>query len=253
MKKIAFWSYKGGTGRTLTLCNVAVELMRMGKNVGIIDLDFEAPGVQLLFKLNIEDVEKQLSLTDLIIHRVIRLLSKAVHEVTGLVSNPELRGRLYILPTINSTELDNIKFDDDTFIFLNAIFDNFIQLYLLDYLLIDTRTGFSVTSGLAATFSDATFICLRLDKQNVSGVEKAINGFKMHRAEFHLIFSNVPKIKGANAKIAEVEAKLGAKGEVILELVPELILDENIYSLSKPEHALSKGYRKIAEIIAGKR
>ncbi|MDQ1352154.1 MAG: hypothetical protein QG657_2460 [Acidobacteriota bacterium] len=253
MKKIAFWSYKGGTGRTLTLCNVAVELMRMGKNVGIIDLDWEAPGVPLLFKIDIESIENRPSLTDLIIHRVIGIISKAVHEVTGLVNNPPFRGRLYILPTINSPELDNIKFDDDTFIFLNSIFDNFIQVYMLDHLLIDTRTGFSVTSGLAATFSDATFICLRLDRQNANGVEKAIKGFKIHGGEFHLIFSNIPKIKGAEAKIAEVEAKLGAKGEVILELVPELILDENIYSLSKPEHTLSKGYRKIAEIIAGKR
>ncbi|MCX6579519.1 MAG: AAA family ATPase [Candidatus Aminicenantes bacterium] len=253
MKKIAFWSYKGGTGRTLTLCNTAVELMRMGKNVGIIDLDWEAPGVPLLFKLDPEFIEKRPSLTDLIIHRVIGILSKAVHEVTGLVSNPPLRGRLYILPTINSPELDNIKFDDDTFIFLNAIFDNFIQVYMLDYLLIDTRTGFSVTSGLAANFADATFICLRLDRQNVSGVEKAIKGFKINGAKFHLIFSNVPKIKGAEAKIAEVEEKLGAKGEVMLGLVPELILDENLYSLSNPEHELSKSYKKIADIIVSKK
>ena len=39
MNRVAFWSYKGGAGRTLTLCNVAIELMRMGKNIGIVDFD----------------------------------------------------------------------------------------------------------------------------------------------------------------------------------------------------------------------
>ena len=49
MKTIVFFSYKGGTGRTLALANAAICFAKMGKNIAVIDLDFEAPGLQ--FKL----------------------------------------------------------------------------------------------------------------------------------------------------------------------------------------------------------
>ena len=65
MKVIAFWSYKGGTGRSLACANTAYALAKMGYNVAVIDADIEAPG--LLFKFfaenypgdakSIEDIE----------------------------------------------------------------------------------------------------------------------------------------------------------------------------------------------------
>lgn len=41
---ICFYSYKGGTGRSLTLANIAYLLASQGKKVLIMDLDMEAPG-----------------------------------------------------------------------------------------------------------------------------------------------------------------------------------------------------------------
>lgn len=45
METITFYSYKGGTGRTLALANIAHFLSRLGQKVCIMDFDFEAPGV----------------------------------------------------------------------------------------------------------------------------------------------------------------------------------------------------------------
>jgi MinD-like ATPase involved in chromosome partitioning or flagellar assembly len=42
---VTFYSYKGGVGRTLTLVNVAVSLVRYGHSVFIWELDLEAPGL----------------------------------------------------------------------------------------------------------------------------------------------------------------------------------------------------------------
>lgn len=47
--KIAFYSYKGGTGRTLALANVASYLVRFGFKVCIVDMDLEAPGIHYKF------------------------------------------------------------------------------------------------------------------------------------------------------------------------------------------------------------
>ncbi|MDX6681562.1 MAG: hypothetical protein QOG94_1601, partial [Solirubrobacteraceae bacterium] len=49
MRTVTFYSYKGGTGRTLLLANVAVLAARMGWKVVAIDVDLEAPG--LTYKL----------------------------------------------------------------------------------------------------------------------------------------------------------------------------------------------------------
>jgi len=44
-KRAIFYSYRGGTGRTTILANVAVALARMGERVCILDCDFGAPGL----------------------------------------------------------------------------------------------------------------------------------------------------------------------------------------------------------------
>jgi len=49
MRTATFYSYKGGTGRTLLLANVAMLAARMGKKVVAVDVDLEAPG--LAYKL----------------------------------------------------------------------------------------------------------------------------------------------------------------------------------------------------------
>lgn len=43
---VAFYSYKGGVGRTLALANCARVLAAGGKRVLLMDFDLEAPGLQ---------------------------------------------------------------------------------------------------------------------------------------------------------------------------------------------------------------
>lgn len=49
MRTISFYSYKGGTGRTLLVANLAVYAARLGLNVVMADLDLEAPGLAYKF------------------------------------------------------------------------------------------------------------------------------------------------------------------------------------------------------------
>lgn len=45
MHVITFYSYKGGTGRSMALVNIAAELIKSGLRVLIVDFDLEAPGL----------------------------------------------------------------------------------------------------------------------------------------------------------------------------------------------------------------
>lgn len=56
METWMFYSYKGGSGRTVASANVAAALAKLGKRVLIIDMDFEAPGLHVVFQ--VEDTEK---------------------------------------------------------------------------------------------------------------------------------------------------------------------------------------------------
>ncbi len=49
METVAFYSYKGGVGRTLLVANTAQFLAMSGRNVVALDLDFEAPGLHKKF------------------------------------------------------------------------------------------------------------------------------------------------------------------------------------------------------------
>src|SRR6187549_974776 len=54
---ITFYSYKGGTGRSMAVANVAWMLALNGNRVLVIDWDLEAPGIHRYFHPFLEDKE----------------------------------------------------------------------------------------------------------------------------------------------------------------------------------------------------
>ncbi|HEX2209438.1 MAG TPA: P-loop NTPase, partial [Longimicrobium sp.] len=54
---ITFYSYKGGTGRSMVLANTAWILASQGKSVLVIDWDLEAPGLHRYFQPFLTDPE----------------------------------------------------------------------------------------------------------------------------------------------------------------------------------------------------
>lgn len=45
---VVFYSFKGGVGRTVALCAVAIQRARKGERVAVLDLDLDAPGIGTL-------------------------------------------------------------------------------------------------------------------------------------------------------------------------------------------------------------
>src|SRR6476659_2318453 len=81
-KIITFYSYKGGTGRSMALANVAWILASAGKRVLIIDWDLEAPGLHRYFHPFLAD--KELSETEGLIDFFVEF---AVAAATPVVDN----------------------------------------------------------------------------------------------------------------------------------------------------------------------
>jgi len=171
-KIITFYSYKGGTGRTMILANVAWILASNGKQVLVIDWDLEAPGLHRYFHPFISD--KELLHTEGLIDF---LLQYAVAAVTPSDNPPSDWYAPYtnILNYAISIEwefpdngtIDFVcagkqdflyssrvnSFDWDHFyeklcggVFLEKVKERILDEY--DYILIDSRTGVSDTSGI---------------------------------------------------------------------------------------------------------
>ena len=66
---VTFYSYKGGTGRTMALANVAWILASNGYRVLTVDWDLESPGLHRYFHPFLRD--KELRATDGVIDLVV--------------------------------------------------------------------------------------------------------------------------------------------------------------------------------------
>ena len=87
---VAFYSHKGGVGRTTALCATAVNLARTGKKVVMLDLDLEAPGLGSL----IEAGSAEFGVVDYLLERLLCVGGHApdLRDYSAKQSDPSLIG-----------------------------------------------------------------------------------------------------------------------------------------------------------------
>lgn len=221
-KIITFYSYKGGTGRSMALANVAWILASKGKRVLTVDWDLEAPGLHRYFYPFLAD--KDLTSSDGLIDFVLNFTTAAIREPTvPEQSSPSQPG-----PPETTNEAEwykpyaNIlryassltwKFENGgTLDFIPAgrqgpsystrvnsfNWQNFYDLLgggtlfelakekmrsEYDYILIDSRTGVSDTSGICTIqMPDILVIGFTLNNQSIEGAATVAQGVFQQRA-----------------------------------------------------------------------
>ena len=96
-KIITFYSYKGGTGRSMALANVAWILASNGKRVLTLDWDLEAPGLHRYFHPFM--VDKELSSSDGLIDFVLKFAAAAATPETVATGNTKESITVYLAQT----------------------------------------------------------------------------------------------------------------------------------------------------------
>jgi septum site-determining protein MinD len=247
MKTIAFYSYKGGVGRSLALANISVILAKKGKNVGIIDLDVESPGQHLIF--NIKPKSSKLELLHLIKDEDMTSLEEAVVTVYEPNILSKGSGALYLLPTVSQAEtIDFIKWDEKSsqMSFLNQLIDSFAKIFSLDYLLIDTRTGISSPSSMALWRADRIFLLYRLDRQNLEGIKILKRASLVSGTPFIAVATFLPNSKRAKDFLVKFSNLAKLEPEAVIPYDLNLALDESLITLTKPRSCVSTIYKKIS-------
>jgi cellulose biosynthesis protein BcsQ len=200
---ITFYSYKGGTGRTMALANVAWILAASGKRVLAVDWDLESPGLHKFFHPFLD--ESSLTATPGVIEIINDYASAAVapgprsddwhleyaqverHAVSLEWAFPE-DGRLDYLSAgrqnrdysaaVCSLDWDNFYDRLGGGRFFRALRDDMKDKY--DYVLIDSRTGLSDVADICTIeIPDVLVICFTLSNQSIEGaadVARQISG-----------------------------------------------------------------------------
>jgi WD40 repeat protein len=217
---ITFYSYKGGTGRSMTLANVAWILASNGKKVLAVDWDLEAPGLHRYFAPFL--VDRQLTSSEGVIDFVLDYASNAMTPTEeGQTLSPD-----WYLPfadlTRYASSLDWPFPDGGTLDFVSAgrqtrsystrvnTFDwrsfydrhgggQFLEAAKeamrteYDYVLIDSRTGVSDTSGICTVqMPDVLVVCFTLNNQSIDGAAAIATSVYERRARSGLRVFPVP-------------------------------------------------------------
>ena len=219
MKTITFYSYKGGVGRSLILANVAKRLTEMGKNVCMLDFDLEAPGLEFKFlEYDIEDKEKGVvdfitsyTKDDILPQDIlsytseIKIASRKHHGWLKLITAGDIDDDGSYWRKLMSIDWKKLFYTPDgkgyeLILHLKALIEQQIKP---DYLLVDSRTGITETSGITLSIladevviiganNDENFLGSVLIIKNISANVKG----KTPKVNFVLSrvpFTNVPE------------------------------------------------------------
>lgn len=195
---VTFYSYKGGTGRSMALANIAWILACNGKRVLAIDWDLEAPGLHRYFRPFLLDPE--LGASEGLIDLIDRYATAAITPVaSGADPSPDWYleyanfedhvlgldfehfppgGKIDLLPAGRQSDTYAVKvssFNWQNFYdrlgggaFLEAVKARARSDY--DYVLIDSRTGVSDTAGICtAQMPDSLVVCFTYNNQSIKG------------------------------------------------------------------------------------
>ncbi|HEU4710289.1 MAG TPA: AAA family ATPase [Pyrinomonadaceae bacterium] len=205
MKTLMFYSYKGGSGRTVAAANVSAALTKLGQRVAIIDLDFEAPGLQHVFSAegtqqfkNGTGVQHYLK-SEIDVHELMSDVAIDVFAEGGPLFKYDVpKGALlrYIMASTKVTRVD--AQDPRVPQLMKQLVAKLRETYDLDYLIIDAASGIRETYSLAADVSNEMLVFFRWSTQHVEGTLRLVRymsrlkEFEQSWVPFRLVASASP-------------------------------------------------------------
>lgn len=194
-KIISFVSFKGGSGRSVSLVNVAFQLSKEYR-VGCIDFDIEGGGLHTVFAVG--DVGKQ-SVQHYLIDEedyleyygenqpdygdrnifIDRLVIDIKNSpVCGLSGANDFNGELFMIQAKPNASLTSMV---DTGVNLFYRFNKLLEIYSeflnLDYILVDCRSGISNLGLPSLAYNNITLVFLRWGKQHRFGTIKFVKWY----------------------------------------------------------------------------
>jgi tetratricopeptide (TPR) repeat protein len=224
---VAFYSYKGGVGRSLALANAAWSLAARGKRVVLLDLDLEAPGLQDVSEFSLRGSRAKKGFLEYAAsYRKRGWCPEITRYVHPCKESPGL-GRLWLMPSgalgatyqeqLGSLSWKRLHPKNGTAPFIEEFRKALVESFNPDYVLIDSRTGFSDIGGLSThRLADMVVLVFSLTRTSIEGSVRAYRSFTsdISRVQtLQLVASPVPPLVLGAGSI--VESRLRQAGELM--------------------------------------
>ena len=185
-KSVVFYSFKGGTGRSLALANIANNLASLKHKICIVDMDLEAPGVHYKL-LSIDDsrIDTMLGIVDYIDYfnnlgmtpDIIDDYYIDVNDFISIIPSGNIRSDeyWYKLSNINWHQLLYSEDPIGIKLFVDLINRIKSDKREFEYILIDSRAGITPLSGICTTLlGDALAVFFTASSESIDGTRQMI-------------------------------------------------------------------------------
>jgi MinD-like ATPase involved in chromosome partitioning or flagellar assembly len=243
---ISIHSFRGGTGKSNTVANVAALLAARGLRVGVVDTDIQSPGIHVLFGLHGEEISH--ALNDYLWGGAD--IQQVALDVTRRLGGA-LEGRLFLIPSsIKPGEITRVLREGYDAQLLTRGFRELVDTLHLDVLLIDTHPGLNEETLLSIVISHALAIILRPDQQDYEGTGVTVAvARKLDVPRMLLIVNKVPAAFDPAEIQARMEQAYDCPVAAVLPHSDEMmtLASSGIFALHYPDHPLTALYRQVAD------
>lgn len=251
-KIIAVHSYKGGTGKTLISVNLAATLVKHGKKVCLFDLDFRAPSLFALLK--VESTEYWLN-------DYLNGLCEINKVLINLSDRLQTKDKFYFCPANPTTEAirdicaKDRKWEMRALGRLLSLRNTLLKEQGFDYLVFDTSPGLQYSSINAIVAADLVIVATTGDKSDVNGTRRMLHEiYELFEKKTGIVINKVLDAS-SKAKMDEMREKVKTVYRFpLLAVVPcfcEILRAEGnlIFTQDKPDHPFSKILDELARKI----
>jgi cellulose biosynthesis protein BcsQ len=260
-KAMVFHSYKGGTGKTTLIANLAAVLAKKGHKVCLIDMDLYAPSLISYFNKTPKHYINDLLSGEATVSNILLDLS----------SELDIKGELFVgFSNPRKEEIQNIEIRQNSKWQLEAL-RRFLNMknslfseHHFDYLLLDTSPGIRYWSINALAAADLLFILMKTNNMDIVGTRKMIqeiyDSLTRYGSKKNLILNKVP---GASLHInydsdenvdsieKDIEKEIGIDVMLSIPCFCEVQFNrhEFLSTLNLPNHPFAKNIEELATLI----
>ncbi len=270
---VAFYSYKGGVGRTLALANLAYSLAARGKRVVVVDMDLEAPALDGFPEFALRGKAPKKGFLDYAASYTRRGRCPALGRYVHACRQSPGSGKLWLMPsgqlgpgyqpTLGSLNWRRLHPRKGTLPLVAGLREALAAELQPDYVLIDARTGLSDIGGLSThLLADMVVLVFNLTRGCIEGSVRAYRSFTAEGTRVRtvqLVASPVPSLASDGVSLVERRLRQArelmpagvAYGREILRIDydPAMVLAEEL-AVRRPEvFRAAASYETLRETI----
>lgn len=255
-KVVSFYSFKGGTGRSTGLCNIAYELARRGESVGCMDFDVSAPGLHWIFDPGANVIANTRSIHDYLSNASSSHdLDDYVIDLNRSFRNDDLDGNLLLMyGDINAKVAAESLANKSKYDVIRNLIADFEASRDLDYVFLDSRSGISNQAMPIFRAAELFLIFTKWTNQHKVGTNELIDWIMETNPELGdmlCVPSNIPASVPREKIEAWVKNDLHFKANDFRMIPESEALKENEQILTKDARGseVTDQYAKIADWI----